>query len=43
MIEILEDGSRQMLVEDLWKRVRRWGKRNGHEVTAYGVTSVAPT
>lgn len=31
-------------VEDLWKRVRRWGRRNGHEWNwSYGVVGVAPT
>ncbi len=31
-------------VEEVWKRVRRWAKRHGHEyVSTYGVVGVAPT
>jgi len=31
-------------VEELWKRVRRWARRNGKEyIPTYGVKGVAPT
>ena len=43
--EINEDRTAlKFKVEDVWKRVRRWARRNGHEMNwSYGVVGVAPT
>ena len=35
--------TREIKIEEIWKRVRRWAKRHGHEwVSTYGVVNVAP-
>jgi len=42
--ESLDDGKIALPVEDIWRRVRRWARRNGHEfVSSYGVVGVAAT
>jgi hypothetical protein len=39
-----EDGWITVAIEDIWRRVRRWAKRNGHVYQgSYGVVGVAPT
>lgn len=42
--ELRNDGKLHMAAEDLWRRVRRWAKRNGHVYDpSYGVVGVAAT
>lgn len=39
---VQDDGTVVVPVEEIWKRVRRWARRNGHEwVGTYGVVGVA--
>lgn len=42
-VERREDGLAVVRMETVWRAVRRWAERNGHEyVSSYGVVGVAP-
>lgn len=42
--QVLEDGRIALPIEDIWRRVRRWARRNGFKYdSSYGVIGVAAT